>query len=105
MTHECVLELLKLSSSVDECKPLILGDISAHFPVWSIGSCHNNQRPDPDLPGRDMQHDDQRRTMQIIMSRYLFYFAAENSVCPGYTTAGARFSAQRKRFLWDRGCI
>ena len=47
----------------------ILGDISAHFPVWSIGSCHNTKRADPDLPGRNMQHDHQRRSMQIIMSR------------------------------------
>ena len=64
----------------------ILGDISRHFPVWSIGTCRNNRTPDPDLPGRNMEHDDQRRRMQMILSRYLFYFSAENSDCPGYTT-------------------
>lgn len=64
----------------------ILADISRHFPVWSLGTCHQNRKPDPDLPGRNMEHDDQRRRMQVILSRYLFYFSAENSDCPGYTT-------------------
>ena len=64
----------------------ILAEISRQFPVWSVGSCRNNRAPDPDLPGRNMEHDDQRRRMQVVLSRYLFYFSAENSDCPGYTT-------------------
>lgn len=64
----------------------ILAEISRHYPVWSVGSCHNNRAADPDLPGRNMEHDGQRRRMQTVLSRYLFYFSAENSDCPGYTT-------------------
>ena len=33
LTHECVLELLKLSSNVNECKPLIEG---AHLLTWVL---------------------------------------------------------------------
>ena len=64
----------------------ILGEIARHFPVWSVGSCRNNKPSDPDLPGRDASSDEQRRRMQMSLSKYLFYFAAENAECPGYTT-------------------
>ena len=64
----------------------ILGEIARHFPVWSVGSCRNNKPSDPDLPGRDASSDAQRRRMQMSLSKYLFYFAAENAECPGYTT-------------------
>ena len=64
----------------------ILGEIARHFPVWSVGSCRNNKPSDPDLPGRDASSDAQRRRMQLSLSQYLFYFAAEYAECPGYTT-------------------
>ena len=54
--------------------------------MWSVGSCRNNKLSDPDLPGRDASSDAQRRRMQMSLSKYLFYFAAENAECPGYTT-------------------
>ena len=64
----------------------ILTEISKHFPVYSIGSCRNNRQARSDLPGRDTHTDEQRRRMQSALSEYLFYFSAENSDCPGYTT-------------------
>ena len=47
----------------------VLADISRHFPVWSIGTCLNNRLADTDLPGRDLEKDDQRRRMQMVLSR------------------------------------
>ena len=64
----------------------ILTEISKHFPVYSVGSCRNNRQVHGDLPGRDTYTDEQRRRMQRALSEYLFYFSAENSDCPGYTT-------------------
>lgn len=64
----------------------ILGEISKHYPVWSLGMCQNNKAASSDLPGRDARSDEQRRRMQLALSAHLFYFSAENSACPGYTT-------------------
>ena len=64
----------------------ILGEISKHYPVWSLGACQNNKAASEDLPGRDSRTDAQRRRMQLYLSSHLFYFSAENSACPGYTT-------------------
>jgi len=64
----------------------ILATISRQFPVWSVGPCLNNRPADEDLPGRNMEDDDSRRRMQMVLSRYLFYFSGENSDSPGYTT-------------------
>ena len=64
----------------------ILAAISEHYPVWSLGACQNNKSPSEDLPGRDSRTDEQRRRMQLALSAHLFYFSAENSACPGYTT-------------------
>jgi hypothetical protein len=64
----------------------ILGEISKHYPVWSLGACQNNKAASEDLPGRDARSDEQRRRMQLALSSHLFYFSAENSACPGYTT-------------------
>ena len=64
----------------------ILGEISQHYPVWSLGACQNNKAASEDLPGRDARSDEQRRRMQLALSQHLFYFSAENSACPGYTT-------------------
>ena len=64
----------------------ILGEISKHYPVWSLGACQNNKAASSDLPGRDARSDEQRRRTQLALSSHLFYFSAENSACPGYTT-------------------
>ena len=64
----------------------ILGEISKFYPVWSLGACQNNKAASEDLPGRDSRTDRQRRRMQLFLSSHLFYFAGENSACPGYTT-------------------
>ena len=64
----------------------ILGEIAEHYPVWSLGPCGNNKAASEDLPGRDARSDEQRRRMQLALSQHLFYFSAENSACPGYTT-------------------
>jgi len=39
LTHECVLELLKLSSNVNECKPLALG--RTRSTRWSVTETSN----------------------------------------------------------------
>lgn len=80
-----VLGWLAIDCGVGIRVPLI-AEIAKRFPVWSIGSCLNNKDRPEDLPGRDTRSDQQRRRMQMILSRYLFYFSAENSDCPGYNT-------------------
>ena len=64
----------------------ILREISKHYPVWSLGTCQNNKKASSDLPGRDARSDEQRRRAQLALSSHLFYFSAENSASPGYTT-------------------
>jgi hypothetical protein len=69
------LKVLKLSSEVSECKPLMRG------------------RPTLWLPGTDHAGI----ATQLVVERAL---EAEGQ---GLTLV--HFSAQRKRFLWDRGCV
>ena len=64
----------------------MLAEISKSYPVWSLGQCRNNYEASSDMPGRDTYSDNQRRRMQLALSQHLFYFSAENSECPGYTT-------------------
>jgi hypothetical protein len=86
---ECVLELLKLSSTENECKPL---PWTAHMPrtlrTRLQPSCEHCSPP-PWLT-------------QLVPPPAAP--ALQSSACHQGLTL-AHFSAQRKSCLWDRGCI
>ncbi|CEG00068.1 Glycosyl transferase, family 10 [Ostreococcus tauri] len=65
----------------------ILQKISERWPVWSHGSCMHNYNSTAFIPNlsQSMSSAEAIRT-QLDLSRYLFYFVAEDVDCPGHVT-------------------
>jgi len=65
----------------------ILRRISQKWPVWSHGTCMHNYNSSTFIPnlGQSMSSAEAIR-VQLDLSRYLFYFVAEEVDCPGHIT-------------------
>ena len=65
----------------------ILRRISQKWPVWSHGTCMHNYNSSTFIPnlGQSMSSAEAIR-VQLDLSRYLFYFVAEEVDCPGHVT-------------------
>ena len=87
------MPLLGFGDSITQCKhgngvgAHILRRISEKFPVHSFGTCMNNVQAPWYIPNLGFSTSSSEAIrVQLSLSAYLFFYAAEDSDCPGHVT-------------------